>query len=338
MALDVELSEVLRLARTMTWKWAMADYPFGGAKGGIVWDPARADKEIAVRAYARALREYIPQKYVFGLDMGLTPADAAIVVDELDDVRAASAQMPRELGGVNYDDIGITGYGVAEAVEEAASAIGLPLEGQPVAVQGFGAVGSAAARYLAAKKARIAAVSTSVGVLWDPTGLDVDLLLALRRQHGDRCVSHYQGGRRLTKGAELLLDVPILVPCAREDVIVDDNVREIRAKLIVEGANMAVSRPAEEHLVRAGVTVVPDFVANAGPVICTGELHLRGHLPDDELLRTVAARIRCNTRIVLDRLRDAGGTPREVAYSIAQERVLSAMRLKGRLPPSAPLQ
>lgn len=331
MALDIEIFEVLRLARTMTWKWAMADYPFGGAKGGIVWDPRRADKEIAVRAYARALKEYIPSKYIFGLDMGLTSADAAVVVDELDDVRAASAQMPREIGGVDYDAIGITGYGVAEAVEEAADSIALPLEGAMIAIQGFGAVGSAAARYLSAKKAKIVAVSTSCGVLSDPNGLNVDSVLSLRQQYGDECVLKYPGGQSLRKGAELCLDVPILVPCAREDVIRNSNVHHIKAKLIVEGANMAVSPEAEEELVRAGVTVVPDFVANAGPVISTGELHLRGRISDAEILRTVSTRIRANTRIILDRLRKGTGTPRAVAYAIAKERVLKAMQLKGRL-------
>lgn len=331
MSPDIHLAEVLRLARTMTWKWAMADYPFGGAKGGIVWDPARSDKEVAVRAFARALKEYIPAKYIFGLDMGLTPADAAVVVDELDDVRAASAQMPREIGGVNYDDLGVTGYGVAEAVEEAAAHMDLPLEGSRVAIQGFGAVGSATARYLAAKKARVAAVSTAQGVLWDPDGLDVEKLVGLRQRYGDDCVIQYRGGRRLEHGAELLLDVPILVPCAREDMITAGNVKDVKARLIVEGANMAISRDAEESLTSAGVTIVPDFVANAGPVVATGELHLRGRIPDDELLRTVSVRIRANTSLTLRRLREGGGTSRAIAYAIARERVARAMMLKGRL-------
>jgi glutamate dehydrogenase (NAD(P)+) len=317
MAKDVELAEVVRLARTMTWKWAMANYPFGGAKGGIIWDPESSEKEAIVRAYARALQEYIPKRYIFGLDMGLTPKDAAIVVDELDDPDAASAQKPIEIGGVNYDDIGVTGYGVAEAVEEVANLMDIPLHGTSVALQGFGAVGNAAAKYLTLKKAKVVAISTVKGVLCDDEGLDVEKLLDLRRQFGDECITHYKGGRHLQKGEELFLKAPILVPCAKEDMISQKNVERVEAKLIVEGANMPVSLEAQKTLQQRGVVVV--------------QMHMRGKLPPDELLKAVSARIKENTRLTVEMSRSSGKTPREVALEIAKDRVLKAMQFKGRV-------
>ena len=136
--------EVARLARTMTWKWAAVDLFHGGAKAGILGDPRAGNKEQILRAFARALAKEVPSEYVFGLDMGLAEEDAAIFVDELHD-RGVSTGLPRVLGGLPYDQLGVTGFGVAEAAHAAASTIDLDLVGARVAIQGFGAVGRAAA-------------------------------------------------------------------------------------------------------------------------------------------------------------------------------------------------
>ena len=148
MAPTVTVTEIARLARNMTWKWAGVDLFYGGAKAGIVADPAAPDKEAVLRAFARALANEVPREYVLGLDMGLTEDDAAVVADELGD-RGAAVGTPAHLGGIAYDQLGVTGYGVAEAADAAAEHRGRPLRGARVAIQGFGAVGSAAARRFA---------------------------------------------------------------------------------------------------------------------------------------------------------------------------------------------
>ena len=147
MSPTVTVGEVARLARVMTWKWAGVDLFYGGAKAGIAADPASRDKEAILRAFARALSNEVPREYVMGLDMGLTESDAAIIQDELGD-RGAAVGTPEHLGGVAYDKLGVTGYGVAEAADAAAQRRGLSLSGCRVAIQGFGAVGSAAAAAL----------------------------------------------------------------------------------------------------------------------------------------------------------------------------------------------
>ncbi|MDF2704892.1 MAG: putative glutamate dehydrogenase, partial [Nonomuraea muscovyensis] len=139
MSPHVTVGEVARLARVMTWKWAAVDMFHGGAKAGIATDPASPDKEAILRAFVRALSNEVPREYVLGLDVGLTERDAAIIQDELGD-RGAAVGTPQELGGVPYDALGITGYGVAEAADAAAGASGFSLATARVSIQGFGAV------------------------------------------------------------------------------------------------------------------------------------------------------------------------------------------------------
>lgn len=331
----VTVEEIARLARVMTWKWASVDLFLGGAKAGIAADPHGADKEVILRSFVRALRNEIPREYVVGLDMGLTERDAAIVQDELGD-RAAAVGTPHELGGVPYDDLGITGYGVAEAADAAAEFAGAPLAGARVAVQGLGAVGGAAARRFVELGAVVVAVSTARGALHDPDGLDVAKLLELRSAVGDDVVSEYPGGRRLAAGEELTVPVDVLVPAAVQDVLDAPTALRVQARIVVEGANLPTSAEAQQVLARRGVVVVPDFVANAGGVVAAGfamDARYSPFRPDSEAIFSfVSATLRSNTASVLVESARRGGTTHDAARALAQERVRAAMRLRGRLP------
>ncbi|HEU5030471.1 MAG TPA: Glu/Leu/Phe/Val dehydrogenase dimerization domain-containing protein [Spirillospora sp.] len=328
----VTVAEVARLARVMTYKWAGADLFFGGAKAGIAADPASPDREGILRAFVRALAQEIPARYVAGLDMGLTERDAAIVQDELGD-RGAAVGTPHALGGMPYDELGVTGYGVAEAADAAARDAGLELSGARVAVQGFGAVGHAAARRLVELGATVVAVSTVHGALYDPDGLDVARLLALRGEAGDAAVKEY-GGRLLDVGAELLVPADVLVPAALQDVIGEEVAGRIQARIVVEGANLPTDRAAQRVLAARGVTVVPDFVANAGGVVAAGyamDARYSAFRPDPgAVFAAVSSKMRDNTAKVLAAARAQGTTTHEAALALAQERVRAAMELKGR--------
>ncbi|MEU6751078.1 Glu/Leu/Phe/Val dehydrogenase dimerization domain-containing protein [Spirillospora sp. NPDC046719] len=332
MSPGVTVAEVARLARVMTYKWAGADLFFGGAKAGIAADPASPDREGVLRAFVRALAQEIPARYVAGLDMGLTERDAAIVQDELGD-RGAAVGTPHALGGMPYDELGVTGYGVAEAADAAARDAGMELSGARVAVQGFGAVGHAAARRLTELGATVVAVSTVHGALYDPDGLDVARLLALRAEAGDAAVREY-GGRLLDAGAELLVPADVIVPAALQDVIGADVAARIRARIVVEGANLPTDGPAQRVLAARGVTVVPDFVANAGGVVAAGfamDARYSAFRPDPgAVFAAVSSKMRDNTAKVLAAARAQGTTTHEAALALAQERVRAAMELKGR--------
>lgn len=326
----VSVREIARLARVMTWKWAGVDLFYGGAKAGIQADPQSPYKEEILRAFVRRLSNEVPAEYVFGLDMGLTEDDAAIINDELGD-RGAAVGTPYELGGIPYDKLGITGYGVAEVVDQAAVRIGL--EGRRVALQGFGAVGHAAAARLHALDYSVVSISTAAGALHDPAGLDVPLLLQLREDRGDTLVDALPQ-LRIEPGSELLVDADIAVPAALQDVITVNNAADIKARLLVEGANLPTSPDAQTLLHRRGVTVIPDFVANAGGVVSAAfamDARYSAFRPEiEQIFTTVSAKLRTNADQVLDETLRRGGTSHEAARAMAQERVLVAMELRGK--------
>lgn len=333
MSPTVTVTEVARLARAMTWKWAAVDLFHGGAKAGIRFDPASTEKEAALRAFARALRNEVPAEYVFGLDMGLTENDAAVLADELGDLGGAVG-LPRALGGLPYDELGVTGFGVAEAAHAAAETVALEVAGARVAIQGFGAVGVATAQRLRELGAQVVGVSTARGALLDTDGLDVDKLVELRTAHGDDCVHAYGGVRPV--GELLETDAEILVPAAREDVIDVDLARRTTAKLVVEGANLPTTTDAQQVLHERGIALVPDFIANAGGIVAAAYSMdaRRSPFPVDpaHVFATISSKMRANAATVLTESARRGRTPHETARDLAAERVRTAMALRRRLP------
>ncbi|WP_374999836.1 Glu/Leu/Phe/Val dehydrogenase [Aeromicrobium sp. CTD01-1L150] len=329
----VDVEEIARLARVMTWKWAGVDLFHGGAKAGIQADPASPYKEEILRSFVRKLSGEVPAEYVLGLDMGLTEDDAAIINDELGD-RGAAVGTPYALGGVPYDQLGVTGFGVAEAVDEAATGQGL--QGSRVAIQGFGAVGHAAAARLDELGYQVVAVSTAAGAIADPAGLDVPALLSRRYEVGDDVVADFPQ-LRIEPGQELYVDAEIVVPAALHDVIDARGAGALRAQLVVEGANLPTSPQAQEVLRERGVSVVPDFVANAGGVVSAAfamEARYSPFRPEtDAIFATVSERLRANTTEVLQEARSRSVTTHQAARALAQDRVREAMRLRGRSLP-----
>ena len=326
----VDVEQIARLARVMTWKWAAVDLFYGGAKAGIRADPNSPYKEEILRSFVRKLSNEVPEEYVFGLDMGLTENDAAVINDELGN-RGAAVGTPYELGGVPYDQLGITGFGVAEAVDEAAATHGL--RGARVAVQGFGAVGHAAVSRLHELGYQVVAISTAAGAIADPDGLDVPLLLDRRDEVGDALVADLPH-LAITPGDELYVDAEILVPAALQDVLDTAAAHRVRARLLLEGANLPTSPGAQAVLNQRGVTVVPDFVANAGGVVGAAFAMDARYSPfraeTGSIFATVSEKLRVNTTRVLEEARERSTTPHQAARALAQERVQKAMHLRGR--------
>jgi glutamate dehydrogenase (NAD(P)+) len=333
MSPTLTVREVARLARTMTWKWAAVGLYHGGAKAGILGNPDAPGKEEVLRAFARALADEVPKEYVFGLDMGLTERDAAVFVDELGD-RGAAVGLPRELGGVPYDELGVTGYGVAEATDAAAAAIGLDISRARVVIQGFGSVGQAAAVRLRDLGAVVVAVSTARGAVCDPDGLDVTRLVTLREELHDDCVLAYGLPTRPADDA-LTVGTDILVPAAREDVIDDRVALTTTAKLIVEGANLPTTAHAREVLHERGVAMVPDFIANAGGIVAAAHSmdarYSAFTVDPQDIFDMVSTKLRANTVAVLEAARRDEVTTHRAAYDRAQSRVRHAMELRGQI-------
>jgi glutamate dehydrogenase (NAD(P)+) len=321
---DLKLIDILRLARTMTWKNAASDLPLGGAKGGIVADPKDPNREAIIRAYARAIGSYIPHEYAFGLDMGLTENDAALVVDELGDRKAATGK-PISLGGIPYDELMITAFGVVESLDVACQKAGIELRGARVVIQGYGAVGKGTAHFCHEKGAIIIGISDSKVALWDPQGLDIDHLIELKKTTGS--LEKAQCGKRIPLGEEFFLDTDILVPCAVGDVISKENVDNIRARIIAEGANFATTREAQQVLHERGVIFVPDFIANPGGVIAAYTEMLDG--TPSEAIENTRNKVRKNTVEMFRISEEEGLMPLDAAMKMARERVIAAMKAKG---------
>jgi glutamate dehydrogenase (NAD(P)+) len=322
MAPDVTVVEVMRLARAMTLKNAMAGLPHGGAKSGITADPGMSgpDKERLIRAFARSIRDV--HDYIPGPDMGLDETCMAWIHDEIGRV----VGLPPVLGGIPLDILGATGFGVAIAAEAVEEVAHIPVSGARVAIEGFGAVGRHAARCLADRGARIIAVSDSRGAVLDPTGLPLADLMA--HKDSGASVHDFSGGQPLPGHELLTLDCDILVPAARPDVFTAANAPDVKARVILQGANIPATLEAEELLHERGVVVVPDFVANAGGVICASVEYHGGSAT--QAFATIEEKIRTNTREVLERARGEGVTPRTAAQRIAWARVDEAMGYRRR--------
>ncbi len=320
MAPDVSVEECARLARAMTFKNAAAGLPHGGAKSVIFADPRMPgdDKQRLMRTFASAiedLKEYIP-----GPDMGTNEQAMAWVHDET----GRAVGLPREIGGIPLDEIGATGLGVAVAAEVAEEFCDVKIEGARIAVQGFGAVGAHAARFLAARGAKLVAAADSTGTVYNAAGIDVEKLAELK--HRGEPVAAFGTGDHSVQDAIRGVDCDIWIPAARPDVLTAANVIELKARLVVQGANIPATADAEKIMHERGILNVPDFIANAGGVICASvEYHGGG---ERQALETIEEKIRRNTHTVLSNSRNGNVTPRKAAEDMAQQRVRTAMELR----------
>jgi glutamate dehydrogenase (NAD(P)+) len=316
MAPDVTIAEVARLARAMTFKNAAAGLAHGGGKGGIIADPAMdaARKERLVRAFGRAIRDLA--EYVPGPDMGTDERCMAYLHDEI----GRAVGLPRVLGGIPLDTIGATGFGLAIAAEVAEEVAGICLRGARVAVQGFGAVGRHAARFLAERGAVLVAASDSRGAVANPAGLDLQRLLAFKAE--GRALPDFPGGSRCSGEDLVAVDCDVWIPAARPDVLDAGNAGRLRAKLVLQGANIPATPEAEEILHARGVLSVPDFIANAGGVICAAVEYHGG--TQAQAFAVIEEKIRENVRAVLERARAMNLLPRAAAVDLARSRVAEA--------------
>ena len=314
---DVSAEECFRLARAMTLKNAAASLPHGGGKTVVFGDPkmSREEKERLVRTMAVALRGI--DDYIFGPDMGTDERSMAWVRDEI----GRSVGLPREVGGIPLDEIGATGWGILHATRVALEERGLAIDGLRVVVQGFGAVGRHAARFLVGEGAVLVGAADSRGAVYDPAGIDVEALADLK--HSGASVTDWPSGEKLDRTKAIEMDCDVLIPAARPDVIHADNAGAVKATLVVEGANIPVTVEAERLLHTRGVLCVPDFIANAGGVICAA-MEYRG-ATESGAMAAIAEKVEGNTREVLEVARERDCLARDAAVDLAQKRVHRAM-------------
>ncbi len=270
----VTLDEVTALAAWMTWKCALANIPFGGGKGGITCDPnrlSRRELEALTRRYVAEIIDAIgPEKDIPAPDVNTNEQVMAWVMDTYSmhaghTTTGIVTGKPLELGG-SRGRREATGRGVMIVTREALKHLGRDLKEATVAVQGFGNVGSISAELIAQQGAKIVAVSDWKGGVYNSRGLDVPELIQFVRGNPERTVAGFPGGEALSSEQFWKLDVDVLVPAALENQITIANVGDIRAKVIVEGANGPTTPDADRVLRDRNVLVIPDILANGGGV------------------------------------------------------------------------
>jgi glutamate dehydrogenase (NAD(P)+) len=320
MAPNVSTEECVRLARAMTLKNAAAGLSHGGGKAVLYGDPKmpREQKETLIRGLAQALRDI--KEYILAPDMGTDEQCMAWINDEIGRVVA----LPREIGGIPLDEIGATGWGLNHATEVALRYCDFEMKGARLVVQGFGAVGRHAAAFLTAAGAVLVGVADSRGAIFGPAGLEIETLLALKKN--GKSVTDYPGGQKLDRDALIDLECEIWVPAARPDVIHEDNVARLRTRLVVQGANIPMTPGAERILHEKGVLCVPDFIANAGGVICAA-MEYRGAC-EATAMQAIQEKVRRNTEQVLTVAKTRQVLPRQAAVDMALGRIHKAMSYK----------
>jgi len=270
--MNVTQEEVKALAAWMTWKCAVVNLPFGGAKGGVICDPLQmsvGELERVTRRYTKGIMSLLgPDTDVPAPDVNTNERVMAWVMDTYSmhvgrTENAVVTGKPVEMGG-SLGRREATGRGCMLVTKEALEHLGMPMKGATVAVQGFGNVGSVAAKLLAEQGCRIVGISDRFGAFHNKNGIDVDAAIAHVKQH--RSLEGFTGGDAIDADDILTLEVDVLVPAALENVITTKNAPKIRAKVICEGANGPTTAAADPILDEKGIFVIPDILANAGGV------------------------------------------------------------------------
>jgi glutamate dehydrogenase (NAD(P)+) len=336
---DVNLDDCTALAAWMAWKCAIVDVPFGGAKGGVACDPLKlsdGELERITRRYISEIFDLIgPTVDIPAPDVGTSPRVMAWVMDTFSMKKGyvepgVVTGKPIALGG-SGGRLEATGRGLLFTIRETLKRVGRDLSGSTVAIQGFGNVGSNAARLLHASGSLVVAVSDVGGAIYDPRGLDIPRLCAYYRETGQ--LRGFPGTRLLDNEALLRVDADVLLPAALEAQITRANASEIRARIIVEGANGPTTPEADEILARRGVLVVPDILANAGGVVVSyfewvqdrygyfwKEAEVNERL-EEKMVAAFAAVWSTKEKFEVD--------ARTAAYILAVDRIMEARKLRG---------
>ena len=340
----VSLAEVTGLAMLMTWKCAVTDLPLGGAKGGVAFDPRAYSKreiERVTKRYTTAILPIIgPEQDIPAPDVNTDAQTMAWIVDTFTMITGKHSPevvtgKPVDLGG-SRGRHEATGRGVAFVTLELLRRMGRPIEGSRIAVQGFGNVGSFAALALSEAGCRIVAISDISGGYADPNGIDVGKAIAHVKGAKGRTLEGLPGAGRIGNAELLALDVDVLIPAALEAQITSANAGEIRAKVIVEGANGPVTAEADRMLADRGITIVPDILANAGGVVVSYfewvQSRAQFYWELDEVERRLEIYMRRAMESVLAKAKTYDATYREAAFIVAVERVAKAIEQRGIFP------
>ncbi|HMV32040.1 MAG TPA: Glu/Leu/Phe/Val dehydrogenase [Gemmatimonadales bacterium] len=337
--LQVTLDEVKALAGWMTWKCAVVNLPFGGAKGGVICDPttmSNGEIERLTRRYTTGIIETLgPDSDVPAPDVNTNERVMAWVMDTYSmhkrhTVTAVVTGKPIAMGG-SLGRREATGRGCMFVTREALKKLKMPLKGTRVAVQGFGNVGSVAADLMAKEGMTVVAVSDKSGGIYNPKGLDLPDVF--KHVQGKKLLNTYTKAQQITNEELLTLDCDVLVPAALENVITDENAGQIKARIICEGANGPTTAEADKILNQKGIFVIPDILANAGGVTVSYFEWVQdrgGYFWDEETVNNRLEKIMVHSFEEVTSMAERHGVDNRIgAYMLSIDRVAAVHRLRG---------
>jgi len=338
--MDVNIDEVKALAAWMTWKCAVVDIPYGGAKGGITCNPramSAGEIERLMRAYTMSMMDVFgPDKDIPAPDMGTGPREMAWLMDEYSKahgmtINAVVTGKPLVLGG-SLGREEATGRGVMISTFAAMEKLKINPYQATCAVQGFGNVGSLSARLLHERGVKVVAISDISGAYYNPEGIDITAAIAYRNGNNGT-LSGFADAEKIDGEELLFLPVDVLIPAAKEDVITESNAHRIQARLIVEGANGPTSANADKILAEKEIMAVPDILANAGGVTVSYFEWVQNRLGYKWGLDRVQRRSDRVMKDSFERVYQAAAkyntTLRIGAYIVAIEKVAATYRYRG---------
>jgi glutamate dehydrogenase (NAD(P)+) len=336
---DVTLDEVRALAAWMTWKCAVVNIPFGGAKGGVICDPdvlSPGELERITRRYTSEIIDIIgPERDVPAPDINTNPQTMAWVMDTYSmhsrhTVTGVVTGKPVALGG-SKGRTEATGRGCMIVTMQALRQFGLDVASTRVVIQGFGNVGGMSARLMARTGFKIICIIEYDGAVYNPKGLDIEALLKHRNETGS--VTGFSGGEDIDRDSAFFLDCDVLLPAAKENVITTSNADRIKAKIICEGANGPTTSEADAILAEKKIFVIPDILANAGGVTVSyfeWAQDRQGFFWNEQLVNGRLEEIMVNSfRDVVSYAEKHKVHNRLAAYMLAIDRVASALQTRG---------
>ncbi|MDZ4259760.1 MAG: Glu/Leu/Phe/Val dehydrogenase [Gemmatimonadales bacterium] len=337
--LAVTLDEVKALAAWMTWKCAVVNLPFGGGKGGVICDPttmSAGELERLTRRYTASIIATLgPDSDVPAPDVNTNERVMAWIMDTYSmhkghTVTAVVTGKPVEMGG-SLGRRDATGRGCLVVTRQALERLGIPIQGAKVVVQGFGNVGSTAARLMAADGMNVVAVSDKSGGIHNPKGLDIPKVIEWIKQH--HFVEGYPGAEKVTNEELLTLKCDVLVPAALENVITSKNAANINARIICEGANGPTTAKADAILDKKGIFVIPDILANAGGVTVSYFEWVQdrgGYFWDEDVVNERLEKIMSKAFDEVVAMAEKHQVSNRIAsYMLAIERVAAMHRMRG---------
>ncbi|HEX5273691.1 MAG TPA: Glu/Leu/Phe/Val dehydrogenase [Candidatus Rubrimentiphilum sp.] len=335
----VTLDEVTALAFWMTWKCAVVDLPFGGAKGGVTCDPSKlSDSELEriTRRYAAELVEVVgPDKDVPAPDVGTNSKTMAWFMDTYSmhmrqTVPGVVTGKPLAIGG-SKGRVEATGRGVTIVAMDEMENMKIKPSQAKVIIQGFGNVGMWAARLFAQRGCKIVGISDVTGAYYNPKGIDLDKAIELAEQ--DHNLAAFRGGDKISNAELLVSECDVLVPAALERVLTSENAPNVKAKLVVEGANGPTTPDADHILNERGITVIPDIMANAGGVTVSYFEWVQDKMGYFWKLNEVNERLEDTLITNFHELRGIANRHRipyrTAAYMVAIDRVVQSLKLRG---------